>query len=221
MKALLPAALMVGLLPGCSLIEPLLNPVAPGVVTGVVLYNGEPAAGKPVTLMGPEKRAYTDASGRYTFSGVGGGSLRVRYDGISDRYNSVTRSDETPPNEVERWVSAPFTLAGSGKQVPPFDVAYNGHLYPGPGLSLIISDKQPVPFHWSTHPHAQQYRVKVGLQSNGNTVLEPIWTSEWTSDPTTTFAKALSPGVYQWSIEIDGGDRGTGLSRLRQVDLGP
>jgi hypothetical protein len=186
-----------------------------------VLYNGEPAAGKPVTLTGAEKRVYTDASGRYTFSGVPGGTMRVRYDGISDRYNKETGRDDGAPNEVERWVSAPFTLDGYGKQVPPFDVSYNGHLYPSSDGSFIVSDTQPIPFHWSTHRQAQKYRVKLVLRTNASVTLEPIWTSEWTGDPTTVLAKAIAPGTYYWSIEIDGGDRGTGLSRLQQVDLGP
>jgi hypothetical protein len=207
MKALLPALLLAAALPGCSLLDPLLNPVAPGVVTGVVLFNGEPAAGKPVTLTGPEKRVYTDASGRYTFSGVSGGSMRVRYDSTPDRKEAV-------PNEVKSWVSAPFTLDGAGKQVPPFDVAYNGLLYPDVAMSLIVNDKQPVPFHWSTHGQAQKYRVKVA-----NAAGEAIWSSEWAGDPTNLFAKAVPPGTYYWSVEIDGGDRGTGLTRPRQVDF--
>ncbi|MNS71010.1 hypothetical protein D3C72_1043630 [compost metagenome] len=213
--------LAANLLSGCSLLDPLLNPVAPGVVTGVVLYNGEPAAGKPVTLMGPEKRAYTDASGRYTFSGVGGGSMRVRYDGISDRYNKETGRDDGSPNEVRSWVSAPFTLDGAGKQVSPFDVAYNGHLYPSSDGSFIVSDTQPIPFHWSTHRQAQKYRVKLSLRTNASATLEHIWTSGWTGDPTTVFAKSIAPGTYYWSVEIDGGERGTGQSRLTEVALGP
>lgn len=210
-----PSPLLLALLltlSGCQLVEPLLSPVPAGVVTGTVLFNGQPAAGKRVSLLGAEKKAYTDANGRYTFSNVSG-KVTVSY---QRAFDTVVQDADDPrlPNEVERWQSASFTLEGSGKEVPPFDVAYNGHLYPDKGMSLIVNATSPVPFHWSTHPQAQKYRVKVT-----NVAGDFSWASEWVTDPTTIFAKAVSPGTYRWAVEIDGGDRGFGASRPRQVDF--
>ena len=210
MKAsLLAPALALGLITGCAQLGSLISPVPAGVVTGVVRFNGEPAAGKRVSLAGTEKKATTDASGRYSFSGVAGGArLYVSYVSAVDR-------PEAAPNEVALWQSAPFTLEGSGREVPAFDVAYNGVLYPDLGMSLIVKPTSPVPFHWSTHPQARSYRVKVTNAGAGSFA----WTSEWAPDPMAIFAMEVDPGSYKWTIEIDAGDAGTGLSRSRQVDF--
>lgn len=212
MKAplLMLAALLV--LPGCSFF----NPVPAGTVTGLVLYNGEPAAGKRVSLIGSDKKVTTDANGRYTFTGVqAGAKVYVNYVSAFDR-PTASAEDPSLPNEVSLWQSAAFQVDGSGgREVPAFDVAYNGLLYPDKGMSLIVKPDSPVPFHWSTHPQAQHYRVKVLVLNTG----ENIFTGEWVSDPTAIFAKAVAPGSYRWQVEIDAGDRGTGLSRPRAVDF--
>lgn len=219
MKALLAVpAFTLLLLSGCDTLSSLVSPVAAGVVTGTVLFNGQPAAGKRVSLVGAEKKATTDASGRYTFSGVSGSArLHVSYVSTFDAtgLEPPRREDPRFPNEVYLWQSAPFTLDGGGREVPAFDVAYNGLLYPDVGMSLIVKTTSPVPFHWSPHPQAHAYRTKVSSYSTN----EAIWTSEWASDPMSILAKDLLPGSYEWTIEIDGGDRGTGLTRARKVDF--
>lgn len=219
MKASLAASMLTLLvLSGCDTLSALVSPVAAGVVTGTVLFNGQPAAGKRVSLTGAEKKATTDASGRYTFTGVSGSArLHVSYVSTFDAAGTEPPRREDPrfPSEVYLWQSAPFTLDGGGREVPAFDVAYNGLLYPDVGMSLIVSATSPVPFHWSPHPQARAYRTKVASFSTN----EGVWTSEWASDPMSIFAKAVPPGSYEWTIEIDGGDRGTGLTRARKVDF--
>lgn len=208
MKALLGSPILAALLSSCSLV----NAVPTGVVTGVVLYNGRPAAGKPVSLVGTEKKGVTDASGRYTFTSVTSAErLYIVYKSVLD-YPVTEPDDGRLPIEVERWQSVPFSLNGSGHEVPAFDVAYNGLLYPIPAASLILSPKSPVPFHWSTHPQARTYRLKV-LDANKSTV----FTSPWESAPTTILDKSLATGTFQWLVEIDAGDRGAGLSQPRYV----
>jgi hypothetical protein len=216
MKAFISLALAAIALSGCQVLDPLLNPVPSGVVTGVVLFNGAPAAGKRVSLVGATQKGYTNAAGRYTFSGVPAGTrVYVHYQSVFDsKVDTNVVEDPRLPNEVELWQSAAFSLDGAGKEVPPFDVAYNGPLYPDKLMSLIVNATSPVPFHWSTHPQAQKYRVKIESAAN-----EPIWSSDWTGDPTALFAKAVPPGSYKWKVEIDGGERGIGLTRPRQVDF--
>jgi hypothetical protein len=197
------AIALVSVLAGCDLVAP----GAPsGTVTGVVLYNGAPAAGKVVNLLNVGQKTATNAQGRYTFTSVTPGKYQVLYQSPS----------EGLPNEVEKWYSKSFDLtSGSGKQVPPFDVATNGLLYPDNGMSLIVKEKSAVPFHWTPHPQAQQYRVRL---TGAN---EFRWDSEWKSAPWALFEQEVAPGRYQWAVEIDGGDRGNGFMRGRQVDLGP
>ena len=189
-----------GLWPGSS--------AAAGVVTGIVTYAGMPAAGKRVTLSGAEMRTVTDDNGRYTFRGVGGKRVQVLY---------VSQGDQplVLPNEVASWRSQVLDLGdGSGKEVPTFDVSYNGLLYPDRGVALVVSDKALVPFHFSVHSQGQRYRVKVGTD-----IGDPIWTSAWAGDPTAVFGQIVPPGRYRWSVEIDGGDRGLGITRDRGVDF--
>lgn len=187
--------------PGCG------QGPAPGVVTGLVLFNGHPAAGKRVSLVGSEAKGSTDANGRYTFSGLGAKRYQVLFVSQGDRPEAV-------PNEVAQWRSVALDLAdGAGREVPAFDVAYNGLLYPEAGMALIVNTTSLVPFHWSTHPSAQRYRVTIGGANNF------AWQSEWVGEPTTVFGKEVAPGSYQWQVEFDGSERGAGVSRPRPVDF--
>ncbi|MEB3329178.1 MAG: carboxypeptidase-like regulatory domain-containing protein [Candidatus Sericytochromatia bacterium] len=183
--------------------------VAPGTISGLVTYDGRPAAGKRVQLLGGEARAAaTDANGRYTFTGV-----------QARRYQVVFRSEgDAPrvvPNEVAEWRSLAFEFVdGSGKEVPTFEVAYNGLLYPDDAMALVVSEEAVVPFHWSVHPRAQRYRVRLESEAGGFR-----WSSPWVGEPTAIFGQAVAPGRYRWAVEVDGGESGSGWTRSRQVDL--
>lgn len=180
-----------------------------GVVTGIVMYGGEPAAGRHVTLAGANGvRTVTDANGRYTFKGVTGGKVQVQYVEETDRQTTMY------PNEVQQWNSSVLDMASGGHEVPPFDVAYNGLLYPDRGVALVVSASALVPFHWSVHPDGQRYRVHLFSEDNSFS-----WASDWDSQPTTVFGKTVTPGRYYWKVEIDGGDTGSGTSRQREVDF--
>lgn len=200
----LPLAIAAGLL-GCGFGAP-----ASGIVTGLVTYDGKPAAGKRITLAGGgSKVGATDASGRFTFSGVAAGKWQVQFKGEGDREGVI-------PNEVAQWRSLAFDMVdGSGKEVPAIEVAYNGLLYPEAGMALVVSAEAVVPFHWSTHPRAQRYRVSLDKDNSGGR----LWQSPWVGEPTAVFGQAVSPGRYWWSVEIDGGEAGTGTTRTRQVDF--
>lgn len=208
MKAVLPCllGLLVALTSGCG------GGPAAGIVTGIVLFNGAPAAGKRIALYGSDARTVTNAAGRYTFTGVQPKTYSVLYQSSGDR--PLTEPGYTAPNEVSQWQSASFELAGGGGQeVPPFDVSYNGLLYPDVAMSLIVSATSLVPFHWSTHPQAQRYRLRLKGANDF------AWSSEWGKEPTTVFGKVVAPGSYDWQIEIDAGDHGLGLTRSRKVDF--
>lgn len=192
---------------GCGLLSWPGAPAA-GVVTGLVTYDGKPAAGKRVTLAGGGgKVASTDAAGRYTFKDVAAGKLQIQYKGDGDREAAL-------PNEVGAWRSLAFDMIdGSGKEVPAIEVAYNGLLYPEAGMALLVNAEAVVPFHWSTHPRAQRYRVTVEGESGFK------WSSPWVGEPTAVFGQKVDPGRYRWTVEIDGGESGTGQTRSRQVDF--
>lgn len=195
-------------LPGCWL----LNSAPVGAITGLVTYGGQPAAGKRVTLSGTGgKTIATDASGRYTFSNVAAGKYQVLYSGLVKSDGELA---ETLPNELASWRSPSFDhVDGAGKEVPLMEVAYNGLLYPEAGMALLVTETDMLPFHWSVHPRAQRYRVKLEGEAGFK------WESQWVSEPSAWFAQKVATGRYRWTVEIDGGDAGAGLTRQRQVDL--
>lgn len=182
---------------------------SPGIVTGIVTYDGRPAAGKRIQLAGGENRFQsTDANGRYTFSNVTSRRHQIIYRSESDNPRAI-------PNEVAEWRSLAFELSeGSGKEVPTFDVAYNGVLYPDEGMALIVNEEALVPFHWSTHPQARNYRVRLEAEAGGFR-----WLGPWGAEPTAVFGQSVNTGRYRWMVEIDGGDAGVGVTRQRQVDF--
>jgi hypothetical protein len=192
------------------------NSAPAGVVTGLVTYGGLPAAGKVVTLVGADVRTVTDAAGRYTFQQVPAKQVQVLYASQGDL--SIAHGDglDVLPNEVQTWRSRPLDLAdGSGREVPSFEVAYNGLLYPDRILPVVVSEKVLLPFHFSVHPQGQKYRVRL-LAPNSR---QEVWSSNWASEPTAVFGKTLTPGAYRWIVDIDGGDRGSGTTRDREVHL--
>lgn len=205
------SALMVGafalwLLPGCAG----WNGPPAGTVTGRVLYRGLPAPGKRVTLSEANLKAVTDAAGRYTFAGLPAlAAARVIYDSQGDR-------PEVTPNELATWRSPAFELpTGEGRELAPFDVSYNGLLLPRDLEGPFNGVKQyGLDFHWSTCPQGRQYRLRVT-----QTQTDYRWTSAWTSQPTIKFHEAPAPGTYDWSVEVDGGDTGSGATRIRKIAL--
>ncbi|MEB3284427.1 MAG: carboxypeptidase-like regulatory domain-containing protein [Candidatus Sericytochromatia bacterium] len=182
---------------------------SPGIISGLITYAGKPAAGKRVQLMGGE-RIYqsTGPEGRYTFEGISQGRYQIIFRSEGDQPKAL-------PNEIAEWRSLPFDFsAASGKEIPPIEVAYNGLLYPDEGMALIVNEEALVPFHWSTHPRALNYRVR--LEAEAGTFR---WNGPWTSEPTAIFGQAVNTGRYRWLVEIDGGETGMGASRPRQVDF--
>lgn len=209
---LLPLAIAAGA-SGCWFGGP-----AGGIVAGLVTYDGKPAPGKRVTLAAvpgaaaAAKVAATDVEGRYAFTDVDPGKWQIQYKGDSDQPTNAA----VVPNEVAQWRSLAFDMIeGVGKEVPAIEVAYNGLLYPETGMALVVSADAVVPFHWSTHPRAQRYRVSVDRDNGGGR----LWQGPWVGEPTSVFGQAVAPGRYLWTVEIDGGESGTGTTRSRQVDF--
>ena len=208
------ATLLACTLPGCGLLDGLISSAPAGAVTGIVTYGGKPAAGKRVTLAGGSaKTVATDSTGRYTFSNVTAGKYQVVYNGLIKSDGDL---GDTLPNELASWRTPAFDhVVEAGKEVPSIEVAYNGLLYPEVGMALIVTEKDMLPFHWSVHPRAQRYRVKLEGEVGGFK-----WESEWVGEPSAWFAQAVeTTGRYKWTVEIDGGAAGIGLTRTRQVDL--
>jgi hypothetical protein len=214
-RSFLLTALSAASLAGCGWF----NNTPAGLVAGSVLFNGNPAAGKRVSLYNSDGtpqvgnngsgETVTDAIGRFAFTGVPTGRYHVRYDSVGDRPGAF-------PNEVLKWLTPDFALSsGSGMTLQGFDVAYNGLLYPQDGMALAVGATTPIPFHWSTHLQARQYRLHV--QGGGGF----DWLSAWSSNPTANFQSTIAPGSYTWQVDIDGGDRGTGETVTRPIDLSP
>lgn len=208
-----------------------LNNVPVGTLEGHVKFANRAAPGKVVTLLllrggqfvqattanGSPRRLPTDASGVYRFTGLAAGIYRISYvsQSVPDG-NGIPRE----PNEVGIWRSHSRELTGSsGAQVPGFDVAYNGLIYPVAGIAYIVTASLPLPFHWSTHLLGNRYRVNV---YNNRTGREPaMHHSPWSEQPVALYKENLGPGTYSWEVEIDGGESGEGRSVVRPVDMGP
>ncbi|HEY9724080.1 MAG TPA: hypothetical protein V6D47_18905 [Oscillatoriaceae cyanobacterium] len=197
-------------LSGCGLFSSL----PAGTVTGVVLFNGGPAHGIRVGLQGTSLATSTDLNGNYTFTGVPGGQA-VQVTFVS-RQDAAAAAANQVPNEVYEWTSAPLQVGSSGASVPPFDISYNGLLYPDDTMALLSGATAPIPFHWSTQLSATHYRLHVVSRADGSD-----WAGSWNSDPMGIFAQSVTPGKYDWYVEFDGGDRGSGRSYTREVDLSP
>lgn len=187
---------------------------APSVVTGLVTFDGRPAAGKRVQLTGggETRTTATDATGRYTFASVTARRWQIVY---TRTMQGETDRPTVLPNEVSEWRSLAFDFVeGSGKEVPAFEVAYNGLLYPDDAMALVVNAEAVVPFHWSLHPRAQRYRVRIESEAGSFR-----WNSPWVGEPTAIFGQKVATGRYKWLVEIDGAESGTGYTRSRQVDF--
>lgn len=209
MRHTLLAPLLALALAGCDWLAP---GAAPGTVTGVVLFNGQPAAGKRVTLLPDGDRTFTLQDGSYTFTGVGEGQHFVSYLAQPDPTQFQADPTGAVPNEVHSWRTPAFS--GGGRALAPFDVSYSGLLYPDVQMSLIVNEGSPVPFHFSPHVQGGRYRVRVKSAATD----EVVWPGEWSNDPVAIFAMAVEPGSYLWQVEIEN-HAGTGLSPTRAVDF--
>lgn len=224
--ALMAGPTLLALASGCDL----LSGVPAGMVVGEVRFDGRAAAGITVALQtlsnerwtsymvnGSAATSTTDASGQYRFERLKGGSYRVRY----DLGASLVVVGGTPigPKQVGTWITNGVSIGGGGARLAPFDVAYNGLIYPESGRSNAYSEGLPLPFHWHTHREATSYKVRIYDRSGGATAPKLIWESGWTGTPVTSLSKATQPGNYQWEVELDAGGRGTGTSERRNLDL--
>ncbi|MBI6546588.1 MAG: hypothetical protein HY692_07320 [Cyanobacteria bacterium NC_groundwater_1444_Ag_S-0.65um_54_12] len=204
--------------------------VAGGTLEGTVLYLGRETPGKTVSLLaqtngsfGPVKRnnsaltAKTDSSGRYRFGNLAPGSYRVLYlsQPLVDGNNVPF-----PVREIGTWRTLPHEVSNqAGARLPPFDISYNGLIYPTTGLSYFVTKGAPLPFHWSTHLQGQRYRFS--LYGNRTGTLPALYTSQWSADPVALLALDITPGNFSWEVMIDGGETGEGTSVIQQVDLAP
>ena len=189
-------------LPGCQ------SANVPGVVSGTLLYNGEPAVNRRVSLVGNvSAKTMTDGNGRYFFRNVQQQPVQVFF-------QSQAPGPRQVPNEVAQWRSPVITDGvGSGVDIPAFDLAFNQLLYPENGVALVVDEETVVPFHWSTHAQAKQYRIRITGANQFK------WMGEHTRDSSAIFSGKVPRGRYEWVVEIDAGDRGTAISWPRSLDF--
>jgi hypothetical protein len=217
---------LVGLALGCSG-DGLAAP--PGGIAGRVDWDGKPAPGRLVTLFAStdngatfvdtKQTAVSDRNGLYGFTGLQGGQYAVLY--VADALPGS--------NEFLWWRSAPAQV---GAVIPTFDVAYNDVIFPPVSAAV----RPPVTLFWSSGRFTNRYRLGLYAAPNGTNVdaRNPTWRSDWvpelcltlseTGGPATgggcqslTLPKSLPPGNYAWGVEVDGGDRGFGSSKLRSL----
>lgn len=224
------AALGATLAAGCSF-PFLTSGVEGGGIVGAVEFNGRPAPGKTVHLLkrdtngtyaayrpsGNLVTATTNDAGVYSFSGLADGTYMVQY--LSTPVLDPQGS-RIGPNEVADWRTPGVNVsAAAGGRLSPFEVSYNGLIYPESGRDYHVSDTAPLPFHWSTHLKAARYRVVIYQPSvGGQPSNKEFWGSEYTTSPSALFQKKVSPGNYSWELEIRS-DAGIGHSLRRPLDL--
>jgi hypothetical protein len=205
--------------------------VAGGTVVGAVEYNGLPAPGKTVHLLkrdangtyaayrpsGTLVTATTNDAGVYTFSDLTDGTYMAQYLSVPVLDAQGSRIG---PNEVADWRTPGVNVStGQGGRLAPFEISFNGLIYPESGRDYHVSDKTPLPFHWSTHLKAARYRVVIYQPSiGGQPSNKEFWGSEYTTSPSALFQKKVSPGNYSWELEIRS-DAGIGHSLRRNLDL--
>lgn len=201
----------------------LLSGVPAGTVTGQVNYDGRPAPGITLKLQTQSSGSWTDkatgstdASGQYTFSQLSNGLYRIVYAQVP----VVTSGGVTiGPKTVRSWTSNSVSIGLGGARIAPFELAYDGLIYPESGKSNAYSASQPLPFHWSTHRDAISYRVNLYSINGGVTASKPTWQSDWTPQPVTQLSQGFAKGNYQWEVEIDADSEGSGFSERRGLDL--
>ncbi|MBM3267245.1 MAG: carboxypeptidase regulatory-like domain-containing protein [Candidatus Sericytochromatia bacterium] len=210
-------------LTGCPWFD---TPVAGGSVEGKVQFGGRPAPGKVVTLLVAQGGSFvtaqpatasTNVLGDYRFTGLKAGAYKVTYvsQAVPDG-NNVKRD----PNEIGIWrTKARDVSSSAGVRMPPFDVAYNGLIYPATGIAYVAGKGLPLPFHWSTHLQAQKYQLIIYANDLGK---EPShFKSRWESHPTALYEDDVRTGKYSWEVVIDAGEAGEGRSLVRRLDMGP
>lgn len=224
------AALGLGLLTGCE-IPFLASGVEGGTVIGTVEWNGLPAPGKTVHLLKrDENGAYaayrpngtlltstTNEAGVYSFRDLPQGAYMVQY--LSTPVLDA-QGNRIGPNEVADWRTPGVNVtASAGGRLAPFEIAYNGLIYPESGRDYHVSEALPLPFHWTTHLRAARYRVVIYHPTiGGKPSTKEFWGSEYTSTPSTLFRRSVPAGNYSWEVEIRS-DAGIGHSPRRYLDL--
>ncbi|MBC7544485.1 MAG: carboxypeptidase regulatory-like domain-containing protein [Candidatus Sericytochromatia bacterium] len=200
-----------------------------GGIAGRIDWDGKPAPGRMVTLFAStdggtsfadtQQKAVSDRNGLYAFSGLKGGTYAVLY--VADALPGS--------NEYLWWRSAPTAV---GAVVPAFDVAYNDVIFPPVSAAI----RPPVTLFWSAGRFTHRYRLGIYSAPNGTNVDSgnPTWRSDWVPElclsisedgtamsgggcQSLTLPKALAPGNYAWGVEVDGGARGFGSSKLRSL----
>jgi hypothetical protein len=217
-------------LSACTL-SPVVAPA--GGVAGMIEWAGKPAPGRMVTLytstdggatfIDTKQTAVSDRNGVYAFNGLQPGTYSVLY--VADALPGS--------NEFLWWRSA---TAGVGQAIPTFDVAYNDVIYPS--VSAAIASPVLVTLFWSSSRFGNRYRVSLYSAPNGVNVdtSNPTWRSDWVTElcgtatqtaggansaecQTMVIPQNLQPGNYSWGVEVDGGERGFGSSKLRSLIL--
>lgn len=218
------------MLSGCTL--PFFSSgVEGGTLVGAIEWNGRPAPGKTVHLLkrdsngtfsafrpnGTLVTATTNDAGVYTFTGLPEGAYMVQYlsnpvmDGQGNRIG---------PNEVAEWKTPGVNVtASAGGRLLPFEIAFNGLIYPETGRNYQVSETAPLPFHWATHLKATRYRVVLYFPTTGGTPSNKVfWRSDYATSPSALFQKKVTAGNYSWEVEMMS-DAGTGRSLRRTLDL--
>ena len=205
--------------------------VSPDGVAGEIDWNGKPAPGRTLNLYSStdggatfadtKQTTVSDVNGLYAFTGLQPGLYSVLY--VADALPGS--------NEYLWWRSASAT---QGQALPTFDVAYDDVIYPP--VSAAIQSPLQVTLFWSNSRIGQRYRLSVYSAPNGSNVdsSNPIWRSDWVTDlcltlsqdgsaqssascQAVTLPNGLPPGNYAWAVEVDGGDKGFGSSKLRSL----
>ncbi len=219
--------LAAALTAGC----PGLQTAAAGTITGQILYEGRPAQGETVSLLvqesgtftavtgsnGSSLTASTDANGDYVFQGLTAGTYRVLFLPVAVHDGGGVAM---PSGEVASWYTLPGTVSNSaGTSFPAFDVSYDGLIYPQEVGDHYVSTTVPLPFHWSTDPQGQRYRLQIF--ENDSASGSPVIQLPWSSDPSALLRQNVNSDRYTWNVVIDGGNTGQGLSAYEVVDLAP
>ncbi len=210
---------------------PGLQTAAAGTITGQILYQGRPAQGETVSLLVQQGGSFTaftgssggalatstDANGDYAFRGLPAGTYRVLFLPVTVHDGGGVAM---PSGEVASWYTLPGTVSNSsGTNFPAFDVAYDGLIYPQEVGDHYVSTTVPLPFHWSTDPQGQRYRLQI-FENDGASG-SPVIQLAWSSDPTALLRQNVNSDRYTWNVVIDGGNTGQGLSAYQFVDLAP
>ena len=184
---------------------------APGTIAGTVLFNGQAAPGRNVTLFSSSdggttwtstnQFVATDGGGNFQFNGLQAGTYMVQY---------LSNAGSVAANEFVYWRTAAQSITTAGVTCPAFDIAYGGQLTP-PDQATVTA---PITFQWSTGATAIRYEVNLYTHGSAGA---PLWTSAWVTNPAVTLTQAVPTGSYDWEVVVDGGATGIGVSRRRTI----